>query len=51
MDATLRAAAPYQRSRRKRAEDENRKLRRVYVEKGRHAQVNPGFKGFPGFMT
>ena len=34
MDATLRAAAPYQRSRRRRAEDENRKLRRVYVEKG-----------------
>lgn len=33
MDATLRSAAPYQKSRRKRAEEEGRKLRKVYVEK------------------
>lgn len=33
VDATLRAAAPYQRSRRKRAEEENKRLRNVYVEK------------------
>lgn len=34
VDATMRAAAPYQRSRRARAEAEGRKLRRVYIEKG-----------------
>ena len=33
VDATLRAAAPYQKIRRARAEKEGRRLRRVYVEK------------------
>lgn len=33
VDATLRSAAPYQKSRRLRAETENRQLRKVYVEK------------------
>lgn len=34
VDATLRAAAPYQRIRRQQAVDEGKQQRRVYVEKG-----------------
>ena len=45
----LRAAGPYQRSRRKRAGDENRKLWRAYVEKGNmHRWVVLHFRGFKG---